>query len=195
MEKGPNASIGAQRLFVWLAIAGALAFAVAWVGLMGFFPPPPADLPAEQVAALYSVHNVRFKIGVVLALIAGGFLVPLSIVISVQMARLEKGVPVWAILQGLAGAIGSAFIWLPTVAWAVFWSTLAWAAMGLGVLTKGPVALLVPLAGVLPWALWRRRARRMVAGGAPLVLAVLGAPWVWVVSRADPDFLHYALVT
>jgi len=77
----------------------------------------------------------------------------------------------------------------------VFWSTLAWAAMGLGVLTKGPVALLVPLAGVLPWALWRRRARRMVAGGAPLILAVLIAPWVWAVSRADPDFLHYALVT
>ena len=34
MDKGPNASIGAQRLFVWLAIAGALLFAVAWaVGL------------------------------------------------------------------------------------------------------------------------------------------------------------------
>ena len=75
------------------------------------------------------------------------------------------------------------------------WSTLAWAAMGLGVLTKGPVALLVPLAGVLPWALWRRRAARLVAGGAPLVLVVLIAPWLWVVSRADPDFLHYALVT
>ncbi len=55
----------------------------------------------------------------VVALIAGGFLVPLSIVISVQMARLEKGIPVWALLQGLTGTIGSAFIWLPTVAWAV----------------------------------------------------------------------------
>ncbi len=52
-----------------------------------------------------------------------------------------------------------------------FWSTVAWAAMALGVLTKGPVALLVPLAGVLPWAFWRRRARRLVAGGAPLALA------------------------
>ncbi len=75
------------------------------------------------------------------------------------------------------------------------WSVVAWIAMGLGVLTKGPVALLVPLAAVLPWALWRRRARRLVERGAPLVLAVLIVPWVWVVSRADPDFLHYALVT
>ncbi|MBP9825019.1 MAG: glycosyltransferase family 39 protein [Thermoanaerobaculia bacterium] len=76
-----------------------------------------------------------------------------------------------------------------------YWSVVAWAAMGLGVLTKGPVALLVPLAAVLPWALWRRRAGRLVERGAPLVLAVLIGPWLWVVSRADPDFLHYALVT
>ena len=116
MHEGPSASIRAQRLFVWMAIIGALLFAVAWVGLMGFFPPPPADLTADQVALLYSTNNVRFKVGVILALIAGGFLVPLSIVISVQMARLEKGIPIWAILQGLTGTNGSAFIWLPTVA-------------------------------------------------------------------------------
>lgn len=76
-----------------------------------------------------------------------------------------------------------------------FWSPLAWAAMGLGVLTKGPVALLVPLAAVLPWALWRRRARRLFERGAPLVLVAMIVPWVWIVSRADPYFLHYALVT
>lgn len=119
MNQGANASIGAQRLFVWMAIAGALFFAFAWIALMRFFPPPPADLPADQVAALYSADNIRFKVGVILALISGGFLVPISIVISVQMARLEKGIPVWAILQGLTGAIGSAFIWLPVVGWAV----------------------------------------------------------------------------
>lgn len=76
-----------------------------------------------------------------------------------------------------------------------YWAVVAWAAMGLGVLTKGPVALLVPLAAVLPWALWRRRAGRLLERGAPLVLFVLIGPWLWAVSRADPDFLHYALVT
>jgi 4-amino-4-deoxy-L-arabinose transferase-like glycosyltransferase len=75
------------------------------------------------------------------------------------------------------------------------WSALAWIAMALGTLTKGPVALLIPLAAVLPWAIWRRRARRLVAGGAPLYALALLLPWIWAVSRADPDFLHYALVT
>ena len=119
MDKGPNASIGTQRFFIWLAIGGALLFAGAWIGLMGFFPPPPADLPADKVAALYSVHNIRFRVGVILALISGGFLVPISIAISVQMARLEKGIPIWAILQGLTGTIGSIFVWFPVLIWGV----------------------------------------------------------------------------
>ena len=76
-----------------------------------------------------------------------------------------------------------------------YWSAVAWAAMGLGVVTKGPVALLVPLAAVLPWALWRRRAGRLVERGAPLALLVVIVPWVFLVSRADPHFLRYALVT
>ena len=119
MQEGPNASIGAQRFMIWLAIAGAALFSFAYIALIRFFPPPPADLPADQVAALYAAHNVRFRIGVILALIAGGFLVPLSLVISVQMARLEKGIPIWAILQGLTGAMGSMFIFLPVLIWGV----------------------------------------------------------------------------
>jgi hypothetical protein len=119
MEKAYTASIGTQRFMMWLAIVLTLIFAVSWVWLMGFFPPPPADLPADKVAELYSLHNVRFRIGVILALIAGGFLVPISIVISVQMARLEKGLPLWAILQGTTGTIGSIFIWLPVLLWGV----------------------------------------------------------------------------
>jgi 4-amino-4-deoxy-L-arabinose transferase-like glycosyltransferase len=75
------------------------------------------------------------------------------------------------------------------------WSWVAWCAMGLGVLTKGPVALLVPLAVALPWAIWRRRPGRLVERFAPLALLGVVLPWLWLVSRADPGFLHYALVT
>lgn len=117
MQKGPNASIGGQRFMVWLSIVLCAVYGLAVMGLMRFLPAVPANLTAEQVVALYAEHNIRFRIGVVLALISGGFIAPLTIVISVQMARLEKGLPIWAMLQGATGVLGTAFLWLPVMIW------------------------------------------------------------------------------
>ena len=45
----------------------------------------------------------------------------------------------------------------PPFRWPWFvWTLIAWAAMGLGVLTKGPVAIAVPLLVAAPYAVWRR---------------------------------------
>lgn len=115
---GIRANIGSQRFFIWLTIVLAIVFAISYMVLIGFFPPPPADLPAQQVQDLYTAHNVRLRIGTALGLIAGGFLAPITIVISLQMARLEKGVPIWALLQLCTGMLGTTFIWLPLLIWA-----------------------------------------------------------------------------
>jgi len=84
---------------------------------------------------------------------------------------------------------------------ALGWSVLAWGGMGLGVLTKGPVALAVPLLVAVPYALWRgggrdRRPLRAVAPFlGPALLLALVLPWIWAMSRQVPEFLHYALVS
>jgi len=78
---------------------------------------------------------------------------------------------------------------------AVWWAALAWAAMGLGVLTKGPVALALPLMVAVPYALWRRAARALFDPVAVLVFAAIVLPWVASVSQDVPGFLEYALVT
>jgi 4-amino-4-deoxy-L-arabinose transferase-like glycosyltransferase len=75
------------------------------------------------------------------------------------------------------------------------WTLLAWAAMALGVLTKGPVALVVPLLVATPFALWRRGGRAVWHPLGIALLAVVVGPWVWAVSRRIPEFLDYALVT
>lgn len=75
------------------------------------------------------------------------------------------------------------------------WAHLAWAAIALGILTKGPVALLVPLAAVGPWAAWRRRFGRLWRRGAPFVLLLPVVPWVWAILERDPEFLRYVLFT
>jgi len=77
----------------------------------------------------------------------------------------------------------------------LWWTTLAWSAMALGVLTKGPIALAVPLMVAVPFAIWRRTWRAILDPLSVLVFAALVAPWVFAVLRQVPDFLHYALVT
>jgi 4-amino-4-deoxy-L-arabinose transferase-like glycosyltransferase len=72
---------------------------------------------------------------------------------------------------------------------------LAWAAMGLGGITKGPIALLLPLLAVLPWTLATGRSwRRLVSLPALGAFAVTALPWFVAVSLRHPDFPHYVFV-
>jgi 4-amino-4-deoxy-L-arabinose transferase-like glycosyltransferase len=85
-----------------------------------------------------------------------------------------------------------------TAAILAFWDErpiLAWAAIGLGALTKGPVAILIPLATTVPHALLTDRPLRSLF---PLLgLAAFGLvalPWFIAVSARIPDFPHYVFV-
>jgi 4-amino-4-deoxy-L-arabinose transferase-like glycosyltransferase len=77
------------------------------------------------------------------------------------------------------------------------WMLVAWAAAGLGVLTKGLVAVAIPGAVLILYSLhsrdygpWRRL---RVASGLPLFLAIT-VPWHWLAARRLPDFLEFFFV-
>jgi len=77
------------------------------------------------------------------------------------------------------------------------WMLLAWLAVALGVLTKGPVAAAIPAAVLVlysgyarDWAPWRRLE---LAWGLPLFLGVT-VPWHWLAARRLPDFLEFFFV-
>jgi 4-amino-4-deoxy-L-arabinose transferase-like glycosyltransferase len=73
--------------------------------------------------------------------------------------------------------------------------TIAWASIALGVLTKGPVAIAVPLIVMIPYAIKQKMFRKLWSWGGLVAFVVIIAPWVWAVSRVVPDFLHYVVVT
>jgi len=75
------------------------------------------------------------------------------------------------------------------------WTAVAWAAMAFGVITKGPVALAVPLIVAVPYAIWRKKARQLASVAGLILFVLIIAPWVWAISLAVPDFLRYVLVT
>jgi 4-amino-4-deoxy-L-arabinose transferase-like glycosyltransferase len=75
------------------------------------------------------------------------------------------------------------------------WSWLAWASMGLAMITKGPVTFVLVLFVVIPYA-WRRKALRVLFPIVGLLLfSAVIAPWVWGVMQVVPEFLRYVLVT
>lgn len=75
------------------------------------------------------------------------------------------------------------------------WTALAWAAIACGILSKGPIALAVPLMVAAPYAFWRRASAAVWAPVGPLLCAAIVLPWVLAVSRDIPDLVSYALVT
>ena len=73
--------------------------------------------------------------------------------------------------------------------------TLAWAAVAAGGLTKGPVAIAIPLAAMIPYALATGRPlRRLVSLRALGAFAIVGLPWFFAVTARMPEFPNYAFV-
>jgi 4-amino-4-deoxy-L-arabinose transferase-like glycosyltransferase len=75
------------------------------------------------------------------------------------------------------------------------WTTLGWTGLALGILTKGPVALALPLMVILPYLGWRRRLDVIWDAVAVTLFVAILLPWLFAMSRAVPNFLEYVLVT
>src|SRR6266853_175959 len=74
-------------------------------------------------------------------------------------------------------------------------TTLAWAAIAAGALTKGPVAIAIPLVVMIPYALATGRPlRRLVSLRALGAFAIVALPLFIAVTARVPEFPHYAFV-
>ncbi len=72
---------------------------------------------------------------------------------------------------------------------------LAWAAIGVGTLTKGPVAIAIPFSVLVPWALLTGAPlRHLVPRRGLAVFGLVALPWFVLVSLRIPEFPHYVFV-
>jgi 4-amino-4-deoxy-L-arabinose transferase-like glycosyltransferase len=129
-----------------------------------------------------------------------------------QVAGLRAGVvfattPLVIALARLV-ALDMALTWLITVSMLSFWyaeisrrrparlDALAFAAMGLASITKGPVGFLIPILSLAAYHALRRRLgdlKRIHWGLGLGVLLAVTLPWFVAVSIRHPDFPRYAL--
>ncbi|WP_017347611.1 lipid IV(A) 4-amino-4-deoxy-L-arabinosyltransferase [Pantoea sp. A4] len=66
-------------------------------------------------------------------------------------------------------------------------------ACGMGFMTKGFLALAVPVLAIVPWALMSGRMKQLICYGPLAILsaAAISAPWALAINQQEPDFWHY----
>ncbi|HUD73200.1 MAG TPA: glycosyltransferase family 39 protein, partial [Dongiaceae bacterium] len=156
-------------LYYWLAAAASRA--------AGRVDAASVRLPANLAAVLLAV--TVFLFGRALWGRRAGLLAALVLVTTEDFLIESR----WArpdMLLGLLLTIAALAAWKGAVEGEARWTVIFWGALGLGILTKGPVALL-PLAGVLAYAVAARDSgllgRLRPASGIPMML-VPAAVWM-----------------
>jgi hypothetical protein len=93
-----------QLTCVWAGLAFFVLYLIAFAGIARFIPPPAASWSADKIDALFQDHAIQIRLGMVLGIIASSLLIPFFGVISVQIARIERQLPVLAVIQ-FGGAV------------------------------------------------------------------------------------------
>ncbi|PKH26267.1 lipid IV(A) 4-amino-4-deoxy-L-arabinosyltransferase [Enterobacterales bacterium CwR94] len=105
-------------------------------------------------------------------------------------AVLDPMISLWLVL---VMALGWQAFQVPTRTAKIGLWLLVGLACGMGFMTKGFLALAVPVIAVLPWAILQGRMRELLCYG-PLAIVgavAISAPWAIAIAQREPDFWHY----
>jgi len=112
-------SARAQRILMWWGLTFTVIYGLVWWRLLHMMPPPTAKWSADEIARFYVHNGSEIKIGATICSWTSGFMVPIAVVTAVQIARHEKGKPVWAALAFAGGILMSIPLMLPPIYWGV----------------------------------------------------------------------------
>lgn len=104
-----------QMIGVWCGYGFVLLFFIASWPIAEFIPPPSPLLSGEQLLSKYADNITMVRLAMPLGLIAGMLVVPFSITMAIQLARLEGRIPFWGFTCASAGACNAVAFYLPFI--------------------------------------------------------------------------------
>lgn len=106
-----------QLAGVWAGPAFVVLYGLAFVAIAQFIPPPAPSWDAAHIDHIFADRAIPIRIGMVLSLIFATLLFPFFGVISVQIARIERGGRTLAIMQYGAAVLLIVFFELCSMLW------------------------------------------------------------------------------
>jgi hypothetical protein len=106
-----------QLAAVWAGPAFFVLYLIGFVGFARFIPPLAPSWDAVKVAQVITDHAIPIRIGMIIGLIATTLLFPFFGVISIHIARIEKKMPIMAVMQFGAAVLLVVFFQLCGMLW------------------------------------------------------------------------------
>lgn len=112
-----RSSTALQLACVWSGPVFLAVYAIGFIGIARFLPPPSPSLSTAEVAALFDDDRTAIRVGMLIGLVASTLLIPYFAVISAQIARIEGRFPVLAMVQFGGGVLLVVFFGLCSMIW------------------------------------------------------------------------------
>jgi hypothetical protein len=112
-----NMNITAQKLCVWCGPVMVVTWALAFVFLCEFIPPPAPSLTRDELVTRFSEDTDLIRLGLVISLFACALLVPFCCAIAAQMRRMEGVRSVLAESQLVSGGLLCVEFLFPFAIW------------------------------------------------------------------------------
>ncbi len=117
MARGGMINTRLQLLCVWAGPVFLVLYAIFFWGVAGYIPPLDPTADPGEVAAFYDENRTDIRIGQLGAMVASVLLFPFFAVISMQIARIERGMPVLAAIQFGAAVLLLVFFTVCSMLW------------------------------------------------------------------------------
>lgn len=106
-----------QAACAWCGVAFVIFATLGWWMIAGMLPPISPSLDALSVASFYQTNTGTLRTGILIGMISVAFTIPWIAVIAVHMKRAEGPMPLFTIMQVVAGAVTVVILLVPFVIW------------------------------------------------------------------------------